>query len=144
METHHPRVPHRIQGELQRAIDAEGRRRVGQLIDRDFEELSLTRVPLPFHWPGALADHVNVRNGPGEFGGAGELYKIRYRWDTVNTAAATVEWRLADVIVFTHTLPAGANPHVELPEKLYAEEAIVAVVTAGGGGKGLTAFVYHR
>lgn len=144
METHRPRVPFKVQVRLEEADDRVARRRVGQMIDRNFEDLAVTRVPLPVHWPGVVADFVDVRNGPGEFGAPGELYKIRYRWDVPNTTSATVEWRFDDVVVFTHTLPAGENPYVELPEQAYEEEGIVGIVTADGGGEGLTAFLYYR
>lgn len=106
----------------------------------------LEAVPLVFHWHGAAADHVGTRNGAGEFGAPGTIWKIRYRWDPtlLNTTAATVEWYLDSTLTDTHTLPIGESPHVEKLNWRYFEEGITAIVTADGGGSGLSAFVYYR
>lgn len=111
--------------------------------DRDLEDyLASAVVPLPFHWTGRVDRFINMRNGPGEFGVDGTISKIRYRWDTPPAADATVEWRLNNTLVFTHTV-SNANPHIERPGQPYAQEAIVATVTAAGtDALGLTAFVY--
>lgn len=111
--------------------------------DKDLEDyLAAAVTPLVFHWHGEVADHIDVRNGPGEFGRNGALWRIRYRWDTPAAAGATVEWRLDDVVVFTHTV-SSANPHIELPGHPYRQESIVAVVTdVATDGQGLSAFVY--
>lgn len=101
-----------------------------------------TVVPVAFHWNGQVDRFINVRNGPGEFGADGRISKIRYRWDTPASAGATVEWRLNNTVVGTHTVT-NANPHIEGPGWNYTQQAIVAVVTAvGSDGLGLTAFVY--
>ena len=112
--------------------------------DRDLEDhLAASVVPLVFHWPGAVADHVNVRNGPGEFRFGGTIYMIRYRWDTAPSSSSTIEWKLDGTTVMTHTLPATTNPHLEHSAQAYSQEAIVSIVTASGtGASGLTAFVY--
>ena len=112
--------------------------------DRGLEDyLAATTVPLIFHWPGTVANHVNVRNGPGEFRSNGTVHMIRYRWDTAPSSSSTVEWKLDGTTVATHTLPATTNPHIEYPAQLYSQEAIVAIVTTSGtSASGLTAFVY--
>lgn len=112
--------------------------------DRDLEDfLKATQVPLVFHWPGATADWVDVRNGPGEFRSSGSIYMIRYRWDTPPLVDATVTWRLDDVLTLTHTVPADAAPHVEMPAQDYDQETIVSVVTsADSTAAGLSAFLY--
>lgn len=112
--------------------------------DRDLEDfLHVTQVPLVFHWPGATSNWVNVRNGPGEFRATGRVYMIRYRWDTAPSTSSTLEWKLNGTTVMTHTLPASTNPHIEYPARAYAQEAIVAIVTAAGtGASGLSAFLY--
>lgn len=115
--------------------------------DRDLEDyLAASVVPLIFHWPGTTADHVNVRNGPGEFRVDGTIYMIRYRWDTAPGTAATVKWHYDAAVsaTMTHTLPASTNPHIERPGVAYEQQSIIGIVTAAGGGSGLTAFVYFR
>lgn len=121
-------------------LDAENWREVERWAGRLFN------VPLPIHWPGAVANHVNVRNGCGEFGAPGTIWKIRYRWDPtlLNSTDATVQWYFDTTLVDTHTLPAGDSPHIERPMWKYMEEGITAIVTDDGGGSGLTAFVYFR
>lgn len=120
------------------AIDYMGQR------DRDLEDfLKATQVPLVFHWPTSTADWVGVRNGPGEFRSDGSIYMIRYRWDTPPLVAATVTWRLNNVLEMTHTVAASAEPHVEMPAQPYAQETIVSVVTsADSTASGLSAFLY--
>lgn len=99
-------------------------------------------MPLAFHWHGSVSAHVDKRNGPGEFGEGGFIHRIRYRWDTPSTTGATVQWRLDDTVAFTHSVTSD-DPYVEVPAHPYAQEAIVAVVTAvGSDGAGLSAFVY--
>ena len=136
------RVPFpRVSGELERVDPA--LKRAGEQFDRNFDELArMTVTPLAFHWNGQADRFVNVRNGPGEFGVDGTISKIRYRWDTPPAADATVEWRLDNTVVFTHTVT-NANPHVERPGVAYAQQAIIATITAvGSDARGLTAFVY--
>ena len=123
-------------GDLRRDVD--DLRRQGQW---NFDKPESV-TPLAFHWNGQVDRFVSLRNGPGEFGVDGTISKIRYRWDTPAAANATVEWRLDNTLVFTHTV-SNANPHVERPGQPYAQEAIVATVTAvGSDALGLTAFVY--
>jgi hypothetical protein len=116
---------------------------VGSQVDVDVD---VGVPPLPFHWPGAVADHVDVRNGPGEFGADGLIHMIRYRWDTPPSASTvTVQWRFDDAIAMTHTLPVSTDPYVVTPDQPYAQQVIVGVITsAGANAVGLTAFVYHR
>lgn len=114
--------------------------------DRDLEDyLAASVVPLVFHWHGTSEDHIDLRNGPGEFRSNGSIYVIRYRWDVAPAASATVQWQLDGVAAFTHTLTGGQAVHIERPGQAYAQEAIVAIVTAvGTDASGLSAFVYFQ
>lgn len=113
-----------------------------ELRDRALENYLSRPKPLVFHWPGATADHVDVRNEPGWFESDGTIAKIRYAWATAPLVDATVEWELDGVAAFTHTLTGGAAEHSEFPAVHYRGEAICAIVTsADSTATGLTAFV---
>lgn len=107
--------------------------------DRQLENYLAGAAPsLPFHWPGAVADFVNKRNGPGWFPRSGTL-NVVYRFDTA--ASVTLQWEVGGAVVATHTV--SADGPVDFGAA-YAGQDIVATVTSDAGAAGLTAFVFLR
>lgn len=108
--------------------------------DRDLEDyLSLTKPPLIFNWSGAVVDLLNMRAGPDWFRDNGSISHIEYHFDT--PASVTVEWRLDNTVVATHSPSADS---VVTLDQAYAGQDVVAVVTAAAGAAaGLTARVFQ-
>ena len=100
--------------------------------------------PLIFHWPGAVADHIDVRNGPGKLSRAGTIRRIEYVWDTAPATGVTVAWYLdgSGTATWTHNLGT-SDEQTEVLSTAYTDQHIVAVVTAADAtASGLTAWVY--
>lgn len=112
---------------------------------RQFDE----RPAAIFHWPGTVADHVDTRVGPWKIHKSGEVYLVEYVWDSANLPASdtTVEWYFDDDAspTWTHTVAAASgDEHPEDEATTYTDEHIIGIVTADGGGSGLTAYLYLR
>lgn len=116
--------------------------------DRDFEnwkELQrwadrfLRGEALIFHWPTAIADHIDVRNGPGKFDYAGPIYEIEYEFDVEPASGVTVEWYFDDDPanpVWTHVV---TGDGIKNESTQYRDQKIVGIVTvADSTASGMT------
>lgn len=97
---------------------------------------------LIFHWPGAVADHIDVRNGAGKFFYGGVIKELVYVFDIAPASGVTVEWELDTVTTWTHALGT-TDEETQLEDTKYIDQHITGIVTtADATASGMTVFVY--